>query len=176
MRNVHKIPSRKRISIFFLVLILIQSSSILTKAFNCFLLKSYANKKFLPFVESLNDIIDNKKLNVIANQNHLKQIISSNITWTSKFEILLKRIQKSNIYKTESENDFQTNYFSSKNLISMIQGDTVLIGHTVVKEFFMELNDQWKSRFVVSKHKYVSSYSILYVNKTHFLSRYIHYL
>ena len=176
IRTVHNIPFWKRMAIFLLVIIMFQSSSLLTKAFNCFFLKSYTTRKYLPIVENVEDIIENKKLNVIANQNHLKQVIESNNTWLVKFEHLWKRIQKSNIFKTESENEFQNIYLSNQSLISMIEGETVLIGHTIVKKLFLEFNDQWKSRYSVSSDKYISSFSILYVKKTHFLSRQIHHM
>ena len=154
----------------------LQSASILTKSFNCNLLDTYTNKKIHPVVESLDDIDAKENLRLIANQAFLRHMIRNNITWLSKLGNILKRIESSKVFKTDSEVEFQSNYFSAKNLLSMIKGETILIGHTILKDLFLQMNYKWSRQFFVSSHKYVSSYSSLYVMKTHFLSRQIDYL
>ena len=64
--------SLNKFSFVLLIVIWSQSASILTKAFTGLLLNTYFNQKFIPIVETIQDIYSNKEISIAADSEIFK--------------------------------------------------------------------------------------------------------
>ena len=132
-----------RISIFNLTFIIwVISSLILSKSFTGLLLNSYFNIKYIPVVNTLQDIRNNKDVLIWANHG--------SISFNSK----INHVDIDDIIERNKEN--KTHSFKQIELI--IKGNGVLLLSTSQRKAYIDRNKIYQDRLFISETKYLPNY------------------
>ena len=126
------------------------SSVVISYAFTGMLLNSFFKRKFVPFVENLQDIRDNENLLIWGYPAELK--LFSNIR-NLDIDDITARIQANEIH------------FKVKQLIEyVINGQGVVLHHSVGRKIFMEMTINYHDKLAISC-KYLPDFSAFLVDR-----------
>ena len=148
----------KNVTLIILLVIWLQSASILSKAFSGLLLNTYFNVKSVPIVNSLEDIINNQDINVAINLSSLKK----NIQDTNLFDQKTEKHLYSRVSKYQDQVDYISNYYKfgfifvhDKLLEDVIMGKTVMIVHSLLRNRYFNYYKYYHDQIRVVEQKYL---------------------
>ena len=152
---------KKKFFSILLISIWLLISSVLTRAITGLLHNTYFNVKTIPYINTIDDIIERPELSVSGKSHDLG-------IW-NRFGIISKEIHQ-NIYPrvTEYEKKLTRPFHSNDQLLTeLIVGQTVILINSKEKKTFLKNNKDFSNHFQVSEHKYWPIYTYLSVFRYH---------
>ena len=164
-----------KVSSIVLIVIWLQSASILTKAFSGILLKSYFNLKPYPVVSTLEDLYDNKHLGIVADTriSDLLDVLEYPEEMKKYLNISILKLHKK---LDELKIDIRFHFISTEIFNEMVNGKAVLLSFTNVVRGYQDQFSRWSKWFTVSEHRYLNSFDVFLVSKRHVLNQFIKYM
>ena len=144
-------PENNKLKKYILIILFniwLFSSLIISKSFNGLLLNSFFYVEHVPVVTTLQDILDNKPLNVRGSSN-LRYLSRENFNLTD----IIEKAKKN-----------KKNYTSYEIILKDVaNGDLVLLANSILMRFIKFYSRTYLDRIVVSDTKYIPNYTTMYV-------------
>ena len=154
------------------IIILTQSASILTKAFNGLLLNTYFNVKYVPIVQTLQDVNENNDLKIMTIPFKLDSIHKG---YNISAEIL-KNLKRRATENREKDKVLFENVYKETSIIDLIMGKHVIIGSSTHMNFLLDLYGYLANYFYVSEQKYQPVFDTLLIHKKHIIARQLKFM
>ena len=163
-KNIHS-PFLK-VSAIVLIVIWLQSASVLTKAFTGILLNSYFNLKIYPVVNNLEDLYGRKDLGVAC---HKQTFNIPGIDQYVEPKIIRDLTTRCSEYNNMLDNKlkivFPTHLTTSALFNEIVTGKTVILATTNAVRDYQNQFIKWSNLFTVSEHKLFNLFHIFIVSK-----------
>ena len=174
--SLNKISTKlRKVSMFILFILWIQSASILIKAFSGVLLNNYFNTKTFPMVDEFQDIIDNKKMLVVMDPSVLVNFGNQNKKSVNKLN--LDEISKrTKLFKKMNNDTYDVAWRNPEVHDLVIYGKAVIIFHTTTRKEFFQTYPHLKDRVGVAPVKYLHEKLCYSVNKKNIVAKEVLYL
>ena len=155
-----------RIITILMVIIWLQSASIITKSFNGVLLNSYFNIRTEPIFTTLT-VISSRRISVAAVPAHFDDV---NKHYIVSKKAILRLKKKATAFRNGSRHVFPQEIFRIKHFNNLIKGKTVVICNTLLRERYQRQFVQHKKLFTIAPQKFSPDFLNFIVNKDHFLA------
>ena len=136
----------KKLNLIILIVILLNSASILTKAFTGLLLNTYANVRHIPVADSFEDIYQDQSLEVhsrlVSNVDYLKNILKMNP------QMIDYIVEREEAFRQKYDVDSRTTLVSSYVFEKIVTGKLIVICITTSRTIFETKFIKWKEILV----------------------------
>ena len=146
------------------MIILISFTVIITKCFTSLLLNTYFKLIKVPVVESLEQLIEGNQC-LIASRNRIFNFLKMFKVFEDKqIEVLReKKVEyEKNVKKKMNDNGvlYGEGVFSD-----MVRGKIIILGNTILKNYYVDLYKRERYQFVISEQKYINQIGGHPINK-----------
>lgn len=150
----------KKVLMVLMVIIWLQSASILTKAFTELLLSTYLMVKTSPVVDNIEQIEADKRLLILYNQ---KMLVFQ--TENSRSDLIIRL--KERILRAHNETGIDLIANSSKAITLIIEGKAVAVCSTSERIELEKLYHKWRSKWTTTNQKYLSELAFFLVKTSY---------
>ena len=140
----------KKLNLIILICIILQSASILTKAFTGLLLSTYSNIRYIPISESFEQIDQDQNLEVHTYLGDHQEYLKSIPTMNSK--LIANLIERDKIFRRKNKLYPRGMYINDDNFMKIVTGKLVFICDSYMRKTFETRHSKWKNMLSVSKN------------------------
>ena len=154
-----------------LIVVWLQSASILNKAFTGLLLNTFLNVKMVPIVNDFQDVIDNKDINIACDELYLSWFLAKyeyDQDTSDKIQARVSRYQEQVKYRERFHLD---NMINDELLNHVINGKTVILTFSQLRVIYYNHYKLYEGDIAMGEGKYFNMKVFQMVNKSMSISK-----
>ena len=163
-----KIKIQNKTTLIITMIILIFFTVIITKCFTSLLLNTYFKLIKVPYVESLEQLIDGNHCLIACLNRTIHYLKDFKVFEEKQIEVLREKKEK---YEQIGKKDVNYKFYTHDEKVfnDIVDGKTILMENTFTINYFIETYKRERNRFVVSEHKYINLLAGHPINKQSFI-------